>query len=321
MTDPDMATKGKIVLGKGLDALIPKPSITEPRGEGESTRAEVAGGTQPAHIAEIEIDKVQPNPYQPRMDFDQQALDELKQSIAERGLVQPITVRRGRDGTYQLISGERRVRAAREAGLARIPAYIIEVKTDEEMLELALIENLQREHLNPVEVAISYQRLINECSFTQEEVAKKVSKDRTTVTNFLRLLKLPAQIQQSLRKGDVSMGHARALVNLPDDKTQLRVWRRIQQKGLSVRQVEEIVRRIGTPAMTQRKPAGPALTVLEGSTLVLENFATRLRYILGTKVKIHPKEEGKGEIVIEYYSDEDLGRILDLFNIIEKQSQ
>lgn len=117
------------------------------------------------------------------------------------------------------------------------------------------------------------------------------------------------------------MGHARALVNLPDDKTQLRVWRRIQQKGLSVRQVEEIVRRIGTPAMTQRKPAGPALTVLEGSTLVLENFATRLRYILGTKVKIHPKEEGKGEIVIEYYSDEDLGRILDLFNIIEKQSQ
>jgi len=318
--DPNMATKGKVVLGKGLGALIPKPSIAEPASEKETTGVGELGGAQPANIAEIEIEKIQSNPYQPRLDFDQQALDELKQSIAEKGLVQPITVRRSRDGAYQLISGERRVRAAREAGLTRIPAYIIEVKTDEEMLELALIENLQREHLNPVEVAISYQRLINECRFTQEEVAQKVSKDRTTVTNFLRLLKLPAQIQQSLRKGEVSMGHARALVNLPDEKTQLRVWRRIQQKDLSVRQVEEIVRRIGTPAMTKRKPAEPATAVLEGSKLVLENFASRLRYILGTKVKIHPKEEGKGEIVIEYYSDEDLGRILDLFSIIEKQS-
>jgi len=315
-----MATKGKFVLGKGLGALIPKPSIAEPPSERESSRAEEVGGGRSANIAEIEIEKIKPNPYQPRMDFDQQALDELKQSIAEKGLVQPITVRRGRDGAYQLISGERRVRAAREAGLARIPAYIIEVKADEEMLELALIENLQREHLNPVEVAISYQRLINECSFTQEEVAQKVSKDRTTVTNFLRLLKLPSQIQQSMRKGEVSMGHARALINLPSEKTQLRVWRRIQRNGLSVRQVEEIVRRIGTPAMAKPKSAEPASAVLEGSTLVLENFASRLRYILGTKVKIHPKEDGKGEIVIEYYSDEDLGRILDLFSIIEKQS-
>jgi ParB family chromosome partitioning protein len=321
MTDPNMATKGKVVLGKGLGALIPKPSIAEPLSEKGTTGAEELGRAQPPNVAEIEIEKIQPNPYQPRMDFDRQALDELKQSISERGLVQPITVRRSRDGTYQLISGERRVRAAREAGVTHLPAYIIEVKTDEEMLELALIENLQREHLNPVEVAISYQRLINECSFTQEEVAQKVSKDRTTVTNFLRLLRLPAQIQQSLRKGEVSMGHARALVNLPDEKTQVRVWRRIQQKGFSVRQVEEIVRRIGTPSMTKQKLAEPASAVLEGSTLVLENFATRLRYILGTKVKIHPKEEGKGEIVIEYYSDEDLGRILELFSIIEKQSQ
>jgi ParB family chromosome partitioning protein len=316
-----MATKGKVVLGKGLSALIPKPSIADPKSERETIGAEELRRAQPANFVEIEIEKIQPNPYQPRMDFDQQALEELRQSIAERGLVQPITVRRSRDGTYQLISGERRVRAAREAGLRRIPAYVIEVKTDEEMLELALIENLQREHLNPVEVAISYQRLINECSFTQEEVAQKVSKDRTTVTNFLRLLKLPTQIQQSLRKGEVSMGHARALVNLPDEKTQLRVWRRIERNGLSVRQVEEIVRRIGTPAMAKRKPAESASMVLEGSTLVLENFASRLRYILGTKVKIHPKEEGKGEIIIEYYSDEDLGRILDLFSVIEKQSQ
>jgi ParB family chromosome partitioning protein len=315
-----MATKGKIVLGKGLSALIPKAPAEASPVLREPIHEVVSDQTAPGTVAEIEIEKIRPNPYQPRMDFDQQALDELKQSIAEKGLVQPITVRLGRDGSYQLISGERRVRAAREAGLMRMPAYIIEVKTDEEMLELALIENLQREHLNPVEVAISYERLISECKFTQEEVAQKIGKDRTTVTNFLRLLKLPSQIQQSLRKGDISMGHARALVNLPEEKTQLRVWRRIQRSGLSVRQVEEVVRRIGTTGTRKPKLLEPREQVVEGSALVLENFATRLRYILGTKVKIHPKETGKGEIVIEYYSDEDLGRILDLFGIIEKQS-
>jgi ParB family chromosome partitioning protein len=315
-----MATKGKIVLGKGISALIPKAPLEVSPVQREPIHDEVSDQAPPGTVAEIEIEKIRSNPYQPRMDFDQQALDELKQSIAEKGLVQPITVRLGRDGSYQLISGERRVRAAREAGLTRIPAYIIEVKTDEEMLELALIENLQREHLNPVEVAISYERLISECKFTQEEVAQKIGKDRTTVTNFLRLLKLPSQIQQSLRKGDVSMGHARALVNLPEEKTQLRVWRRIQRNGLSVRQVEEVVRRIGTTGARKPKALEAREQVVEGSTLVLENFATRLRYILGTKVKIHPKENGKGEIVIEYYSDEDLGRILDLFGIIEKQS-
>jgi ParB family chromosome partitioning protein len=315
-----MPTKGKIVLGKGLSALIPQAPLEASPVHREPIHEEVSDQTPAGTVAEIEIEKIRPNPYQPRMDFDQQALDELKQSIAEKGLVQPITVRLGRDGSYQLISGERRVRAAREAGLTRIPAYIIEVKTDEEMLELALIENLQREHLNPVEVAISYERLISECKFTQEEVAQKIGKDRTTVTNFLRLLKLPSQIQQSLRKGDISMGHARALVNLPEEKTQLRVWRRIQRNGLSVRQVEEIVRRIGTTGARKPKSLELREQVVEGSALVLENFATRLRYILGTKVKIHPKENGKGEIIIEYYSDEDLGRILDLFGIIEKQS-
>ncbi len=316
-----MATKSKVVLGKGLSALIPKAAPSEVLlGREHPHLEEAREGAQPGNISEIEIDKILPNPYQPRMDFDQQALDELKQSIAEKGLVQPITLRRGRDGTYQLISGERRVRAAREAGLKRIPAYVIEVKSDEEMLELALIENLQREHLNPVEVAISYQRLINECGFTQEEISQKVSKDRTTVTNFLRLLKLPAPVQQSLRKGEVSMGHARALINLPDEKTQLRVWRRIQRHGLSVRQVETIVRGIGTTGSTKPRTAETVGTLPEGNELVIESIASRLRYILGTKVKIHPKHKGMGEILIEYYSEEDLGRILDLFSIIEKKT-
>jgi ParB family chromosome partitioning protein len=316
-----MATKGKVVLGKGLSALIPKAIPTEPPPLRQPLRAvepteEVPGG----QIAEIEIAKIHPNPFQPRMDFDQQALDELKQSIAEKGLVQPVTVRRWKDGAYQLISGERRVRAAREAGLMRIPAYVMEVKSDEEMLELALIENLQREHLNPIEVAISYQRLIDECRFTQEEISQKIGKDRTTVTNFLRLLKLPKEIQQSVRVGEVSMGHARALINLPNERVQRRVWRRIQKHGLSVRQVEEIVRGIGTTGAGKPKAEATVTPVTQATDLVLENIATRMRYILGTKVKIHPKGNGAGEIVVEYYSEEDLGRILDLLTLIEKQT-
>ena len=321
MTDPSMTTKSKVVLGKGLSALIPRAPVSELVAGAEPTpevkhAEEVGRGS----ISEIEIEKIHPNPYQPRMDFDQQALDELKHSIAEKGLVQPITVRCARDGTYQLISGERRIRAAREAGLGRIPAYVIEVKSDEEMLELALIENLQREHLNPIEVAISYQRLIDECSLTQEGISQKIGKDRTTVTNFLRLLKLPVPIQQSLRKGEVTMGHARALINLPNEKTQLRTWRRIQRHGLSVRQVEEIVRGIGTTATAKSKTTETMAPPPQGAELVIENIASRMRYILGTKVKIHHKENGKGEIVIEYYSEEDLGRILDLLSLIEKHT-
>ena len=313
-----MAMKRKPVLGKGLKALIPKAIPTESFFGRDSSRLEEGGrGAEPGKIPEIEIEKILPNPYQPRQDFDQQTLDELKQSIVQRGLVQPITVRRGPDGTYQLISGERRVRAARGAGLVRIPAYVIQVESDGEMLELALIENLQREHLNPIEVAISYQRLMSECQFTQEQIAQKIGKDRTTVTNLLRLLKLPPELQQSLRQGEVSMGHARALINLPDEKMQIRVCRRIVRHGLSVREVEEIVRRIGTGDSNLAQVSKP---VSRDNELALESIATRIRYTLGTKVKIHPKENGRGEILIEYYSDEDLERILDLISIIEKQA-
>ncbi len=314
-----MATKSKIVLGKGLGALIPRTSPAELLREEEHHRPKETGEvSQRGTISDIEMEKIQPNPYQPRMDFDQQALEELKQSIAQKGLIQPITVRRVRDGVYQLISGERRIRAAREAGLSRIPAYIIEVKTNEEMLELALIENLQRVHLNPVEVAISYQRLMNECNFTQEEIAQRIGKDRSTVTNFLRLLKLPNEIQQSVRKGEVTMGHARALINLPDQKTQMGVWRRIVRRGLSVRAVEEIVRGLGTTGAGRRKAAEATPKERDG---VLEDMASRMRHILGTKVKINPKEDSKGEIVIDYYSVADLERIMDLFNMVEKKNQ
>lgn len=300
----------KSVLGKGLSALIPKAVQREPL-----SRLESAEEGHKGVIAQVEIDKIIPNPYQPRMDFDQQALDELKRSIKEKGIIQPITVRRAKDGMYQLISGERRIRAAREAGFTHIPSYVIEVKRDEEMLELALIENLQREHLNPIEIAISYQRLIDECHFTHEQVSKTIGKDRTTVTNSIRLLKLSNPIQQSLRKGEISMGHARALINLPDEKTQMQVWKRIISEGLSVRKVEQIVREIGTQGT---KKAKKVIRLHPATESTLQTIESKMRQILGTQVKIHFKSDGKGEIVIEYYSNDDLERILDLFSVIEK---
>ena len=217
-----MTTPKKSVLGRGLSALIPKTPLTEvsvQEGAVERDSGEIG------IIASVEISKIQPNPFQPRTDFDQSALEELTKSIREKGIIQPITVRRVSNG-YQLISGERRLRAAQGAKLRNIPAYIIAVATDEEMLELALIENIQREYLNPMEVAIAYQRLMDECRLVPEDIAQRVGKDRSTVTNFIRLLKLPTKIQEGLRKDKISMGHARALITLPSERTQLRMYRK-----------------------------------------------------------------------------------------------
>lgn len=301
-------------LGKGLAALIRPPAETERPAPAAAPppSADRKGG----EIAEVDIAAVRPNPYQPRADFDEEALDELKRSIIEKGIIQPITVRRANDGYYELVSGERRIRAAREAGLGRIPAYIIEVKRDEEMLELALIENLQREHLNPIEIAISYRRLIEECTLTQEDVAKKIGKDRTTVTNFLRLLRLPDKIQQSLRKNQLSTGHARALVAIPDEKVQLRIFERIMKKGLSVRQVETMVRNLSKEKTEKR-----IFHISPASQSAISSIEEKIRRTMGTKVKVQPKGEGRGEIIIEYYSHNDLDRLLDLFAIIDKYNE
>lgn len=300
--------KSRTVLGKGLDALIPRtpPGGTVPRPEARhpAVYSEV--------IAHLDIAQIRPNPYQPRADFDEVALGELKRSIQEKGVIQPITVRRTDDGSYQLISGERRIRAAREAGLTKIPAYVKTVKSEPEMLELALIENLQREHLNPIEIGISYQRLIDECQLTQEEIAQKIGKDRTTVTNFIRLLKLPDQIQRSLRKGELTMGHARALVGITDEKLQLRLFERIVKQGLSVRRVEQLVRDVG------KKTAKPRRVGITGGDESLEHIETKLRQTLGTKVTVTAGSGGRGQITIEYYSADDLDRLLDLFAVIEK---
>ncbi len=304
-------SKAKHGLGKGLSALIrttpaaerPEPAVARPAGRDAEAGA----------VTHIEIAKIQPNPFQPRADFDQQALDELKESIKEKGIIQAVTVRRSGEGMYELISGERRIRASMEIGLKSIPAYVIDVKNREEMLELALIENLQREHLNPVEIAISYQRLMHDVGLSAEDIARKVSKDRTTVVNFLRLLKLPAKIQETLRKGQLTMGHARALVALPDERTQLRFFEKILKQDLNVRQVEKLVRDFSKAPEQKSAERAP-----KGSATAVDSISERIQQILATRVRVNVHDGGRGEIMIEFYSSDDLGRLFDLIASIER---
>lgn len=302
-----MTTQKKSVLGRGLNALIPKARVAEVSiHQGEVITESAAEGT----IARIDCDRIRPNPFQPRSDFSLDTLRELTQSIIEKGVIQPITVRRFGD-EYQLITGERRLRAAQAAGLTQIPAYILDVSTDADMLEIALIENIQREQLNPMEVAAAYQRLIDECRLTQDDVAQKVGKDRTTVANFLRLLKLPLQIQDGLRKNTLSMGHARALINVSSERLQLKMYERIVHEGLSVRRVEILVK-TAKPASKQKT------STLNVSSSSVQSVEEKIRRALGTKVSVRSKGGGRGEIVIEYYSLDDLDRLLDLFAAVEK---
>ena len=303
-------SKSKGGLGKGLSALI-RPAVMQERTP-EPIQTVTIVERERGSNADIEISNIRPNPFQPRADFDQQALDELKESIKQKGIIQPVTVRQAKDGKYDLISGERRLRASLEIGLKIIPAYIIEVKNDEEMLELALIENLQREHLNPIEIAISYQRLMHDVGLTAEEVAKKISKDRTTVVNFLRLLKLPKIIQDALRKNQLTMGHARALVSLTNENTQLRIYERIIKKDLNVRQVEKLVRDSG------KKPNKRTLRSIKSPGSVEDSIAERMQQIFATKVKVNVHDGGSGEIIIEFYNSDDLGRMFDLISSIEQ---
>ncbi len=300
-----MSSKGKPVLGRGLASLIPR-ATTFPVGRQDD-------GVSHETVVNIDIEKIRPNPYQPRADFDPVELDELKRSIQEKGIIQPITVCR-HNGGYQLISGERRVRASRDAGLAQIPAYIIKIQSQDELLELALIENLQRSNLNPIEIAISYKRLTEELNLTIEQVAQKTGKDRSTITNFLRLLKLPEQIQTAVRKNDVSTGHARALIAIEDPAIQLHIFDKIVSKGLSVRQVEKAVRESGQTKSSRMKPTDG--TPASSPSSSLSSIEEKLRQKLGTKVEIRDMADGRGTIVIEYYSLDDLDRLLDLFATI-----
>lgn len=277
-------------LGRGLRALI--PDIPE-----EETEERISS------IREIEVHRIKPNPFQPRENFDEAALEELKNSIAEKGIIQPITVRRVDDG-YELIAGERRLRAVTALNIESIPAYVLEVRSDEEMLELSLIENIQREDLNPIDIARAYNKLLVDCNLTQEAVAKRVGKERSTVANFLRLLKLPPMIQESLRSGQLDMGHARALITIEDEQLQKSIWEKIIKDHLSVRDVERLVRQA-----TKKKPTKEADQPSK-SLFVLE-MEERLRNKFGTQVKINLKKKG-GNIEIEFYSDEELERLLEI---------
>lgn len=284
-------------LGKGLSALL--SDVNTPEGHSEAQIGPKTG------IAEVAVELIETNPYQPRSEFDEEALHELADSIKTQGIIQPITVRK-LGGKYQLISGERRLQASRLAGLTTIPAYI-RTADDQQMLEMALIENIQRENLNPVEIALSYQRLMTECGLRQEDLGERVGKKRATVANYLRLLRLPPEIQSALRRKELSMGHARALVALDKTEDQLYVFKSIIKQALSVRKVEELVRQLlSKPEKPQPKPAPT------NPDYDIRQVQQRLSTQLGTRVRLNHKDNGKGEISIPYQSVDDLNRILDL---------
>jgi ParB family chromosome partitioning protein len=259
-------------------------------------------------IANLPIGKIETNPFQPREDFDETSLTELAQSILEQGIIQPLTVRKMGYDKYQLISGERRFRASKIAGIEAIPCYI-RVANDEQMLEWALIENIQRENLNAIEIAISYNRLIEECSLTQDELSKRVGKNRTTVTNYMRLLKLPAEIQAALRDGSISMGHARSLINVDDEAKQLILTRKIIAEELSVREVEKLVRQLDKIIAPVAKSGKVALP------LKYEIMKDSLQERLNRKIELNRTPKGKGSIIIPFVSDDDLKAIISKLGI------
>jgi ParB family chromosome partitioning protein len=299
-----MSTEKRNALGKGLSALLnDSPSVMSEKG-GAVSAPEVndLGSVNEIKIAEIEV-----NPFQPRTEFDEQALSELSESIKLQGLIQPITVRRVNAHSYQLISGERRLRASKLAGLTQIPAYI-RTANDQQMLEMALIENIQRENLNAIEVALSFQRMIDECSLKQEELGDRVSKNRSTVTNYLRLLKLPPGIQASIRDGRISMGHARALISVEDPAKQLFIHQHIIKDGLSVRKVEELVRDL------QKAPVKKEGKQPEPMSYSLQKIEDDLASKFSTRVKLKVSSQGKGMIEIPFLSEDDLGRILEMLD-------
>jgi len=300
----------KTGLGRGLSALLDDTEAANPPKNGVNPVSETRQeGNTKNNIGHININDVETNPFQPRTEFDQVALNELSESIKVQGLIQPITVRaQPNGGKYQLISGERRLRASKLAGLTEIPAYI-RTANDQQMLEMALIENIQRENLNAIEIALSFQQMMDECNLKQEQLGERVGKNRTTVTNYLRLLKLPPIIQVSIRDQKISMGHARALINVDQADKQLYIHDEIIDKGLSVRKVEELVRSINS-VQVKTKPAKRVAGVSFEYQKLQKDLATKF----ATKVKLKVGDNGKGAIEIPFVSDDDLSRILELLD-------
>ena len=291
-----MNTNKKSALGKGLGALIDGV-------EKEALDRKVEANLQ------IDINAIDNNPFQPRSRFDAQALEELAASIRQVGIVQPLTVRETGDGRYQLIAGERRLRAARMAGLTHVPAYI-RTADDTAMLEMALVENIQREDLDAVEVAISYQRLIEECSLTQEQLSDRVGKQRSTVSNYLRLLRLPAEIQLGIRNKNLSMGHARTLVNIEDPQKQINVFYHIIEEDLSVRATEDLVRHIQTETAKDSSKNDKRKKL----TREYEELSDQLTKLFAAEVQFRINEKGRGKIVIPFENSDEMERIIGLLD-------
>lgn len=307
----------KKALGRGLSALLSdtpaddKLEVDIPVGLTDAPAAETQASSPVSGITEIPVEEIEVNPFQPRTHFDQEALLELAESITVHGIIQPITVRRLAPHQYQLISGERRFQASKLAGLKAIPAYIRSAD-DQQMLEMALIENIQRENLNAIEIALSYQRLISECQLKQEELGERVGKNRTTVTNYLRLLKLPPDIQIAVRDNKLSMGQARAIISVDSPEQQLYIFKKTLSDDLSVRKVEELVRELSEKSAA--KP--PTTATANPASREISQLQSKLSSHFGTRVAV--KSDGKkGEIKIPFLSVEDLNRILDILKVLD----
>ncbi|MCE1155154.1 MAG: ParB/RepB/Spo0J family partition protein [Bacteroidales bacterium] len=286
-------------LGKGLGALIDTGHI-------------ITSGS--SSINDVDLDLIMPNPNQPRTHFDEEALDELASSIRELGVIAPVTLRKNNDGTYLIIAGERRYRASKLVGLKSIPAYI-RTAEDEQVMEMALIENIQREDLNAIEIALSFHRLMEDYRLTQEKLSERVGKKRTTITNYLRLLKLPAEIQMGLKDKKIDMGHARAILGIGDPVAQLHLYEAIQKQGLSVRKVEDMVRLfVEKGTFDKEAPRKP----LRESLREYEELKERLSNLMGTKVQLTSDASGKGKISIAFKNDDELLRLMELFDTMVK---
>lgn len=301
----------KQALGRGLSALLENAPLPKDR-ENNSTSTvldRVQQNETIGHVAGpvsmLKISQIEANPFQPRQEFEKEPMEELAQSIRELGLIQPITVRKLSAQKYQIISGERRFRAAQMASLDVVPVYVREAN-DQSMLEMALVENIQRENLNSIEVAISYKRLMEECDLTTEKLAERVGKDRTTVTNYVRLLKLPPEIQIGIIEKKISMGHARALINAEPESRQLKLYKQILEKDLSVRRVEELVKEDDSPKLFK--------TEKEILPIEFQKMQADLRLKFGKKAKLQRNEHGLGKIEIPFATDDDLQRIVDMLD-------
>jgi len=289
----------KRVLGRGLDAILQSPDT-------DITSKHISGNYVAGAIAEIPLSQIEANPFQPRTDFDKEALEELVLSIKEQGIIQPVTVRKLGFEKYQLIAGERRLKAAKLAGLETIPSFI-RVANDEQMLEMALIENIHRQDLNAIEIAISYQRLMEECKLTQEKLSEKVGKGRATISNFLRLLKLPPEVQIAVRDGRINMGQARTLITIEDEELQLKILHNIIENELSVRQTEQLVKELNNPAGKEKKRE-PKAKLPEKYKHIPKQLSDKL----GTKVNFKRNYKGEGSIIIRFNNDNELERLIKL---------